>query len=117
MSARKISFYTPPAAETPSVPGRFPIPERELDKFHSPALFPGAGGSAESRRAGMSEAASPRSSRNDGAGDRAAEQLARIEQSHEVVWLKSIVANADAPLGERNAAERRLRRLVRKPKL
>lgn len=68
-------------------------------------------GSAEGR-AGQSCNTAPRSS----AGRRRS-QAPGIEESHDVMGLKRIVADPDRPIAERQAAEKRLRKLVRRPKL
>ena len=47
----------------------------------------------------------------------AVDELTQIENSNDVRWLKRIALDADRPVGARKAAEGRLRRLVKKPKL
>lgn len=70
------------------------------------------GGSVEAVPPGAGEAQTtrPRSSARN-------RNVQFIEQSHDVVWLKRLVADADQPIAERQAAEKRLRKLVRRPKL
>lgn len=59
--------------------------------------------------AGESKTTRPRSP-----GRTATDELDQIEGSNDVVYLRRIAGDPDAPLGKRRAAERRLRNIQRK---
>lgn len=83
-------------------------------KTISPAC-PSAGASQRPPGAGEQEAAPPRSPLTK--GEEAALDLEAIAGSNDVQWLRRVMCDADNPMGKRNAAECRLKRLVKKPRL